>query len=354
MGSGYVGPPYTSADFKKLAAFGANLVIISHPGLFDVKSPYSLNRRIQENLDRLLDMIAEADMFAVIAFRTGPGRSEFTFYFEEVGDWFDESYLDDSVWEDRRIQDAWVKMWRYTADRYRNNPVVVGYHLMVEPNADEIYFQIYEPEVFYQKYANTLYDWNEFYPRIIKGIREVDADTPVIVGGMGYSSAHWLPYLKPISDKRIVYAVHQYAPYIYTHQEGHLKIRYPGVFDTDWDDKEDQVNKEWIDDLFRIIDGYVDKFRVPVAVTEFGLMRWQPGADLFMDDQMDLLEHRGINYALWAWESSWEPLVEEVNAFNFRLGPDKRNYRDVADSELISVIRKYWGKNTIRPSSYMR
>jgi hypothetical protein len=157
MGPDYVGPPYSASDFKKLAALGANLVIVSHPGLFDVKSPYGLNSKIQANLDRLLDMIAKADMFAVIAFRTGPGRSEFTFYFEEVGDWFDESYLDDSVWEKRVIQDAWVKMWHYTADRYRKNPVVVGYHLMVEPNADEVFFQIYEPDEFYKKYANTLY-----------------------------------------------------------------------------------------------------------------------------------------------------------------------------------------------------
>jgi len=28
-------------------------------------------------------------------------------------------------------------------------------------------------------------------------------------------------------------------------------------------------------------------------------MRWEPGADLFMDDQMDLIEQRGMNHALW-------------------------------------------------------
>jgi hypothetical protein len=97
-------------------------------------------------------------MFAVIAFRTGPGRSEFTFYLEEVGDWFDESYLDDSMWENPAAQDSWVKMWRYTAGRYQNNPIVVGYHLMVEPNANEVFFQIWEPDEFYDTYADTSYD----------------------------------------------------------------------------------------------------------------------------------------------------------------------------------------------------
>ena len=88
-----------------------------------------------------------------------------------------------------------------------------------------------------------------------------------------------------------------------------------------------------------------------MAVNEFGLMRWEPGADDFMDDQMDLFEQRGMNHALWMWDPSWEPLVEEVNAFNFRLGPKPNNHADVASSPLIEVILKYWGRNTVRPSN---
>ena len=71
-------------------------------------------------------MIAGADMFAVIAFRTGPGRSEFTFHLEEIGDGFDVGNLYDQVGEDPSAQQAWIKMSRYTAQRYRDHPIVVG------------------------------------------------------------------------------------------------------------------------------------------------------------------------------------------------------------------------------------
>src|SRR3989304_159364 len=98
-------PPYTQEDLDQLAAMGANYVTISPPGLCGEAPPYALDEDVQDNLDSLLGMIAEADMFAVISFRTGPGRSEFTFY---GGDWFDESYLNDSVWQDQSAQDAWV------------------------------------------------------------------------------------------------------------------------------------------------------------------------------------------------------------------------------------------------------
>jgi hypothetical protein len=344
FGPGPVGPPYTQADFDALAAMGANYVNISHPGLFTETPPYTLDAGIQTNLDNLLGMIAQAHMFAVISFRTGPGRAEFSVCcFGD--DWFDDSFYNDSVWQDQAAQDAWVAMWRYTAGRYKDNPIVVGYDLMVEPNSNEVGsdatdpLDIWDPEEFYDQYGGTLYDWNQFYPRITAGIRQVDSDTPILIGGMGYSAVEWLPYLQPTGDPRTVYAVHQYEPFDYTHQEPPPTSSYPdGEFD-----------KTWLDDLLSTIDDFKATHGVPTAVNEFGVMRWEPGADEFMDDQMDLFERRGLNHALWLWESSWPPIQDEIDAFNFRHGPDPDNHADVGSSDLIDAIIKYWGQNTIRP-----
>jgi hypothetical protein len=315
MGSGPVGPPYTQDDFDRLAALGANYVNISHPGLFSETPPYTLDEDIQGNLDSLLEMIAKADMFAVISFRTGPGRSEFTFFHDEAGTWFDESYLNDSMWQDQAAQDAWVAMWRHTAERYRNNPIVVGYDLMVEPNANDVWLDIWEPEEFYSTYANTLYDWNQLYPRITAAIRAVDADTPILVGGMSYSAVRWLPYLQPTGDMRTVYTVHQYEPFQYTHQLPPLELTYPGVFDTDWDGVDDQFGRAWLENLLSTVDSFASTHGVPVAANEFGIMRWEPGAADFMDDQMEPFEDLGMNHALWLWEASWEPRAEEDDDF---------------------------------------
>jgi len=365
LGPGPVGPPYTQEDFDNLAAMGANYVNISHPGLFTETVPYTLDVGMQTNLDNLLSMIAKADMFAVITFRTGPGRSEFWAFWGEdnVSDpdegWFDPSYYNNRVWADQAAQDAWVEMWRYTARRYKDNPIVIGYDLMCEPNSNEVGsypigepLDIWDPEEFYDQYGGTLYDWNQLYPRIVAAIREVDPNTPILIGGMGYSALEWLPYLEPVSDSRTIYAVHQYEPFVYTHQEPPtLTNTYPGVFDADWDGVADQVNRAWLDDLLTTIDTFVATHSVPVVVNEFGVMRWEPGADDFMDDQMDLLEQRGINHALWLWECSWPPIQSEIDAFNFRHGPDPNNHTDVASSELMDVIKKYWGRNTARPSN---
>ncbi len=362
MGPGPVGPPYVQADFDQLAAMGANYVNVSYPGLFRIDPPFVLEPEIQNHLDDLLDMIARADMFAVISFRTGPGRSPFTFFWDEVGDWFDASYLNDSVWQDPAAQDAWVEMWRHTAERYRHNPIVVGYDLMVEPNSNEVGshalddpLHIWDPEEFYARYGGTLYDWNQLYPRITAAIRQVDPDTPILIGGNGYSAVEWLPYVEPTGDPHTVYLAHQYTPHNYTHQWWEsIECNYPGLCDLDWDGQNDDwLDRAWLDELLTTVDDFAAAHGVPVAVNEFGVIRWVPGAAEFMDDEMDLFEQRDLNHALWVWDPAWAPWAGEVDAFNFRHGPDPQNHSDVESSALMGVILEAWGRNTLRPSSAM-
>lgn len=353
MGPGPVGPPFTQVDFDDLAALGANYVNISHPGLFMEEPPYQVNSAAQANLDTLLAMIEQADMFAVISFRSGPGRSEFTFFDREP--WFSESYRNDEVWNSPEAQDAWVEMWRYTAQRYKNDAIVAGYDLMVEPNADYVCCEIEdEPQEFYPEHAGAIYDWNVFYPRIVGGIRAVDPDTPILVGGMGLSGVVWLPYLEPTSDPYTVYTVHQYAPVQYTHQEaglfGNLSIAYPDEFDIDYDGEEDTFGYQWLDEFLRIVDEFKADYGVPVAVNEFGPIRYQPGAAQFMHDQIAVFEIRGLNHALWEWGPAWRPLRDDQQEFSFRLGTEEDNYTDDVDSDLQAVIVDYWSRNQLRPS----
>ena len=83
---------------------------------------------------------------------------------------------------------------------------------------------------------------------------------------------------------------------------------------------------------FRRLNGLAATHGVPLAVNEFGLMRWEPGAAAFMADQMDLFEQRGMNHTLWEWASSFEPQADN-DAFNFRHGPDPDHHTDLASSD---------------------
>ena len=246
-------------------------------------------------------------------------------------------------------------MWRHTAERYRDNPIVVGYDLMVEPNASGRLLDNYEPDEFYPAYAGTLYDWNQLYPRIVKAIREVDPDTPILVGAMGWSAVRWLPYLEPVDDPRTVYMVHQYEPQDeYTHQEPPGAITYPGTLDLDWDGAPDAFDRAWLDEYLSIIDYFNVEHGAPVAVNEYGVHRWVPNAADFMRESMELFELRGMNHAFWAWNPFWPPHNVDNDDFDFLHGPDPDNHTNVATSDLFEVILDNWSHNTVRPSNVGR
>ena len=343
LGPGPLGPPYTQSDFDALAAEGANWVNLSVPGLFTVQPPYRPDPDVIHAVDHLVAMAARAGLWVVISARTGPGRSEFSILREGAGDWFPPSYLVESVWHDAAARKAWAAMWRYTAARYRDNPAVVGYDLMVEPNANDI-VDVWDPLAFYARYRGTGYDWNAWYPDLVKAIREVDPDIPVLVGCMGYSDLEWLPYMQPVKASRVVYTFHQYAPFVYTHQEPDVPVTYPGRFDADEDGEVETVDRAWLAALLQTAADFSARTGAPVAVNETGVKRWAPGAARFMHDELDLLESLGINYAVWMWYPAWKPLAEGDHEFNFRLGPDPAVRHDTPNS-LWATYRAFWAHN---------
>ncbi len=346
MGPGPLGPPYTQTDFDNLAASGANWVNLSVPGLFTVTPPYQPDPDIAAKVDALIQMAAKARLYVVLSARTGPGRSEFSLLRDGVGDWFGHEYLIENVWEDAQARTAWAEMWRYTAQRYRDNPVIIGYNLMVEPNADDL-VRAASPQDFFQHYQGTGYDWNAWYPDLIAAIREVDPYTPVLAEGLGYADLRWLPYLQPVNDDRVVYAFHQYRPFDYVFQKPGDRLVYPGSFEDETGYFE--ANRKWLANLLDTAVAVSQHTGAPVIANEIGVVRWAPGASRFMQDQMDLLEARGISYAVWLWYPTWPPLAPQDNDFNFRFGPAPGHLRNTSNP-LWDTYQNFWLRNTQRPA----
>ncbi len=342
-----VGPHYRQTDFDALAAHGANYVNISHPGIFTETPPYEVDPPVLSNLVVLVEAAARAQLHVVISFRTGPGRSEFSILRSGADDWFPAALINDAVWRDPTAQQAWCEMWAVTAAHFSGSPAVVGYNLMMEPNAMSTVpgGPLHDPLDFYSQFGGSSYDWNQLHPRLLAAIRRVDRATPVLIGCEGYSSPYWLQMLTPVADARTVYVAHQYLPHTYTHQAldpaGGV-LRYPnsprlslsGGFD-----------RAWLAGQYRRLSAYSRRHGVPVTVGEAGVKRWQPGAAEFMRDQLEIMEEQGLNYALWIWECSDPAYNKAVTDFNFRLGPDPKNKDRETTNSLLSVVMSFWGRN---------
>jgi hypothetical protein len=346
MGPGPLGPPYTQDDFNQLAALGANLVDLSHTGLFTVGPPYIVDEEAQANLDRLIAMAAQANLFVVITFRSGPGRSEF----DLIGrDWLPAKYINDAVWSDQAAQDAWASMWQYTANRYKDNATVIGYDLMCEPDVT-IVLNVFDQDEFTLDYGGTTYDWNTLYPRLTTAIRAVDTQTPILVGAESFSNVSWLPHLVPSGDPRTVYTVHFYSPMTYTHQAAPRNLSYPGMMPVDDGGPQQMVDAAWLSGQLQPARDFAAAHGVPVAVNEFGVQRYQPGAAAYLTDVLAALESSNVNHALWLWSTSWGPQAE-VDDFDLKHGTDPANHAAVPGNALVQAVQTVWARNVLRPSN---
>lgn len=335
--------PYAQADFTAMATLGANYVQISQPGLFRMRSPYKVDAETQANLDQLLKMIGKSGLKAVIAFRTGPGRNEYAFRYQKDYDPDFGQRLYEPLWNSKQDQSAFVAMMKYTANRYKNNCVVIGYDPLIEPNyvsTAEDQTGIYlEPDLFYAKFRGSIHDWNQLTPRITAAIRAVDKNTPILLESEGYGSVDFLPYLKVTGDPHTVYTIHNYEPQeIYTHQPVTGVVSYPGFMDLNGDATKTLVDLKWQSTLLQPLLDFKTKYRVPVAVTEMGAHRFVSGVIAYLNDQFNVLDKIGASYALWEWRAPGDQYYD----FDFRMGTNPNNEIAESTNPLLDTVRRHF------------
>lgn len=317
--NGFGDGAFTQLDYDDLAEAGANFIQISHAGVFEEHSPYALDAAAEENLDRVIQRATQAGLYIGIAFRSGPGRNE-----AAISNRGGAVY--ESIWKSAAAQSAWVSMVRHVADRYKGNPHIVGYSVMVEPNA-YAQFGYPSPQDFYATYRGTLKDVNGLYALATSAIRGVDSDTPILLEPEGYGGITWLPYLTITGDTNTVYTPHDYSPAEYA-AETVPGSTYPGTYDIDGDGNNEFVNATSLSTFVGSVHSFSVANHVPVAITEFGVHRTAPGAAQYLSDRISIQNPIG-SWAVWTWQPT---------GFD-----DRFNMHDAP--ALLDVLRTSWTGN---------
>lgn len=310
LGPGPVGTPISSRALASLAEAGGNLALLSHPGIFSETAPYRLDAAIEDHLAELIACCARHGLFTVIAFRSGPGRSEFTFHRDDGGSWFPNSMIDEHVWSSGEAQAAWVEMCRHTARQFRNHASVAGFLPMVEPNGSHVVSRS---------------TWPEFARHLAMEIRAVDADLPVLISPDGYANAVNAKQLDLTDISNLVMAIHDYSPFAYTHGDP--------VSAASFSDAEARVSApdypRWM-------------------VGEFGVRRWAANAARYLDLRLQSMEQQGANSTFFHWPSGWENYEAVENGWNPFFGSDAAASRRSATTPIVDVLAQYWSRNTVR------
>lgn len=333
LGPGPVGAPISDEALDLLAQSGANLAILSLPGIFTETAPYRLDGALFEHLDQLVRRCADRGLYVVIGFRTGPGRSEFTFHRESGGDWFDAALIDERVWSDFDCHSGWALMWEETARRLRARPNVAGYLLMVEPNANQARpgGEVWETSRLAALVRNTPADWPALAQRITARIRSVDPQTPILISPDGYASAGFAPLLDLNRHSGLVLCLHDYSPRDYTHQGmgGGMAFNPAEALIAP------PVARRWM-------------------VGEFGAVRWAPDLPGFIDRRIAGLEAGGAGWAWFNWDSGWRIYEDQENRFNLNYGADPNANWSAHGGPALDRLRRYWRGNIARPEQILR
>jgi hypothetical protein len=216
------------------------------------------------------------------------------------------------LWREPPCRAQAAAFWRELAAALRDHPAVVGYDLLNEPHPERL------PEtaaLFRRDAAAWLEqvrggpaDLDAFYAELLRSVREVDPDTPVIVESGMWDSPDRFCCLQPQSDRNVLYSFHMYEPYEYTtFRLNKGRFFYPSP--------RGQRNPEGLRQLLAPVVQWQREHAIPanrVFAGEFGCDRGVPGAAAYLDDLIEILNGQGWHWAFYAFrEDGWDRMDYE-------------------------------------------
>lgn len=230
--------------FIKQSGFNSVRVPFSYRLFVSDDEPTKLEGEGYRLLANVVAWCKQENLYVIFDMHGAPGG--------QTGDNIDDSWGYPFLFESAESQELTANIWRKIAARYRNEPIVIGYDLLNEPIAH--YFD-----------AATLNPKLEpLYRKIVAGIREVDRNHVIFLGG-----AQWNNNFKvfgPPFDSKLVYTFHKY-----------------------WMEVNKGAIQEYLD--FR------DKHNVPLWMGESG-----ENTDEWIGSYRTLLETHNIGWCFWPYK----------------------------------------------------
>lgn len=185
------------------------------------------------------------------------------------------------------LQDSVASIWQEQASRYRSQRTVLAFDLMNEP---------IDPD------SSGGEKWSNIALRWILAIRQVDPARVIVFEPAPGAIPEAFRQLKPLEASNVVYSVHMYEPYEFTHQGlmGHDRMSYPAPAS-----RIGPVDRATLGSALRPVAAFAESYRVPILVGEFGAVGWAPehSTAAYLDDLLDLFERSGYSWIYHAWRN---------------------------------------------------
>jgi len=244
---GFLNNYITHDDIKYLKSIGSNHVRLPFHYKMFTDDLYMGERNAGfKYFDRLLDWCRQEKMYVLLDMHGAPGG--------QTGDNIDDSYGYPFLFKSKSSQDLMTEIWVKIAEKYKNEPLIIGYDLVNEPIAH--YFNDELPYLNHQLFL--------LYKRIVAEIRKVDKEHTIFLNGSNWSGN--FDVFEEIIDDNVVYEFHKY-----------------------WFEVNQEAIQQYLD--FR------DKHQVPIYIGETG-----ENTDEWVKDFRILLDKHEISWAFWPYK----------------------------------------------------
>lgn len=236
----------TRADIQFIKRSGFNTVRVpfSYRLFVTDGEPRKLEGPGYELLDRLIGWCRAENIYVVLDMHAAPGG--------QTGDNIDDSAGYPFLFENPEDQQLTVDLWRKIAARYKDETTILGFDLLNEPIATYFDKDYFNPKL------------EPLYRKITAGIREVDKNHLIFLGGAQWDS-NFKVFGAPFDDK-LVYTFHKY-----------------------WVDVNQQAIQEYVD--------FSRQYHVPIWMGESG-----ENTDEWITSFRELLEKNQISWCFWTYK----------------------------------------------------
>ena len=295
-------------DIATLAAWGATLVRFqiarNWTGVDDNQDLAEYAAWVDSRLDNLADVLEWCNtrgMKVCVDLHTPPGG-------KRAGDRAMNMFFKE------KFAVAFVETWKRIATRFKGHPALYGYDLVNEP---------------IQRVPAPFSYW-ELQRRAAEAIRAIDPDAPIVVESNLGCVAESYRYLSPLAMDNVIYQVHLYKPYEYTHQGVWGNPREADGRPLVWPDPARGWTTDHLRRVLAPVRAFQEKHKCRIYVGEFSAVSWAPGADAYLRDCIALFAEYGWDWTYHAFREWGAWSVEHEAIEPGRAGPS--NFRPVDDS----------------------
>ena len=165
-------------------------------------------------------------------------------------------------------------------------------------------------------------------------MRTVASELPLMVQSVNYSNPEFWGddvYIRKQTDPYIVYEVHSYEPYTYTHAERIDRETYPFEGWNITTNDNDQIwNKAFFENtIFSHVIHFQQEHQVPIYLGEFGMYLPQKNGETYLSDLHSIALSYGWSFSLWTWRADKSDEHIGFNYEKFDQNSPGSNYWDV-------------------------